>query len=316
MVSCDHCSDSQWLNASYSFYCWNENFLQINQMSHLASNFPILVEVVVTSMASCPPPITTWITHEWNKPRAEGENRLPPWLICSLAPSVFCREIVHARSQVVTRRLKSSFCCDLYGPPCFWSWSGIDHLSPASVNKCPLTWSMMGEMAAELTGLSVLKVLMWSRDEQSNSWKEMGKSKIQQLTLILTTWHSKMNEFLVSQSVSGLPPWRCCPWRRWWTWWGPLRSGCRWCAWSAPWLSSGSPQTANQWHTHTHTSHTAVSDFSYFSFPSERSAFAASAPSQLHLGADLVDLSVLVSGDHKLPQRPPHGTGDLVIVEG
>lgn len=27
--------------------------------SYLASNFPILVEVVVTSMASCPPPITT-----------------------------------------------------------------------------------------------------------------------------------------------------------------------------------------------------------------------------------------------------------------
>lgn len=77
--------------------------------------------------------------------------------------------------QVVTRRLKSSFCCDLYGPPCFLSWSGIDHLSPAWVNRCPLTWSMMGEMAAELTGLSVLKVLMWSRDEQSNSWKEMGK---------------------------------------------------------------------------------------------------------------------------------------------
>lgn len=29
-------------------------------LSHLASNFPILVEVVVTSMASWPPPITTW----------------------------------------------------------------------------------------------------------------------------------------------------------------------------------------------------------------------------------------------------------------
>lgn len=28
-------------------------------LTHLASNFPILVEVVVTSMASCPPPITT-----------------------------------------------------------------------------------------------------------------------------------------------------------------------------------------------------------------------------------------------------------------
>lgn len=30
---------------------------------HLASNLPILVEVVVTSMASCPPPITTCITN-------------------------------------------------------------------------------------------------------------------------------------------------------------------------------------------------------------------------------------------------------------
>lgn len=30
----------------------------------------------------------------------------------------------------------------------------------------------MGEMAAELTGLSVLKVLMWSREAQSNSWEE------------------------------------------------------------------------------------------------------------------------------------------------
>lgn len=38
-------------------------FFAFNQMQphfpHLASNFPILVEVVVTSMASCPPPITT-----------------------------------------------------------------------------------------------------------------------------------------------------------------------------------------------------------------------------------------------------------------
>lgn len=38
-----------------------------------------------------------------------------------------------------------------------------------------LTWSMMGEMAAELTGLSVLKVLMWSRDDESNSWVESNR---------------------------------------------------------------------------------------------------------------------------------------------
>lgn len=53
------------------------------------------------------------------------------------------------------------------------------------------------------------------------------------------------------------------------------------------------------------TSLTAASQFSHFGFSVV-----------LHLGADLVDLSVLVSGDHKLPQRAPHGTGDLVVVEG
>lgn len=35
----------------------------------------------------------------------------------------------------------------------------------------------MGEMAAELTGLSVLKVLMWSRDVESNNWKKTGETK-------------------------------------------------------------------------------------------------------------------------------------------
>lgn len=45
-----------------------------------------------------------------------------------------------------------------------------------------LTWSMMGEMAAELTGLSVLKVLMWSREVQSKSWEEMQKRLSNKLT--------------------------------------------------------------------------------------------------------------------------------------
>ena len=31
----------------------------------------------------------------------------------------------------------------------------------------------MGEMAAELTGRSVLKLLMWSIEAESNSWEEI-----------------------------------------------------------------------------------------------------------------------------------------------
>lgn len=35
----------------------------------------------------------------------------------------------------------------------------------------------MGEMAAELTGLSVLKVFMWSREVESNNWKKTGETE-------------------------------------------------------------------------------------------------------------------------------------------
>lgn len=33
-----------------------------------------------------------------------------------------------------------------------------------------------------------------------------------------------------------------------------------------------------------------------------------------NLGAELVELSVLVAGDDVLPQRPPHGAGYLVVA--
>ena len=38
--------------------------------------------------------------------------------------------------------------------------------------------------------------------------------------------------------------------------------------------------------------------------------------SHRHLGTELVDLSVLVAGDDKFPQRSPHSTGNLVVAAG
>lgn len=35
-----------------------------------------------------------------------------------------------------------------------------------------------------------------------------------------------------------------------------------------------------------------------------------------NLGTELVDLSVLVAGDDKLPQGSPHSTGYLVVAAG
>lgn len=46
----------------FLFFTNPGNHIQIKH-TNLASNLPILVEVVVTSMASWPPPITTWATH-------------------------------------------------------------------------------------------------------------------------------------------------------------------------------------------------------------------------------------------------------------
>lgn len=36
----------------------------------------------------------------------------------------------------------------------------------------------------------------------------------------------------------------------------------------------------------------------------------------MHLGAELVDLPVLMTSDNKLSQRPPHSTGDLRLSAG
>lgn len=106
----------------YYYQCCTKDAISKSSvtLSHLASNLPILVEVVVTSMASCPPPITTWAKTE---------------LI----------HIFYGAKRAAVAGWTDTFA------------------------KCCLTWSIIGEMAAELTGLSVLKDLMWSRELESKS---------------------------------------------------------------------------------------------------------------------------------------------------
>lgn len=123
-------------------------------------------------MASCPPPITTWFTR------------------FTTGVSIWWCTKWQRNEPTVIRRTVLFFFFFLRDVCKFFL----------------LTWSMMGEMAAELTGLSVLKVLMWSRDVESNSWEETGdrqhsviKSDVKQQqkkNKLYTTWQQKKRHLL------------------------------------------------------------------------------------------------------------------------
>lgn len=119
---------------------------------NLASNLPILVEVVVTSMASCPPPITTWTQTDNRK---SGSN----YIVIA-----WKQHTSQTRTHFIELRMLN------------WTkWKAIHTHSLYNIYfwlGSRLTWSMMGEIAAEFTGRSVLKVLMCSSEVESNSCAE------------------------------------------------------------------------------------------------------------------------------------------------
>lgn len=76
---------------------------------------------------------------------------------------------------------------------------------------------MMGEMAAELTGLSVLKDLMWSRDVVSNSCEGREKTQLSEINRSFTKQDFKTKQgpgisFLAIIMV--VLPWQSCLWRQ------------------------------------------------------------------------------------------------------